>query len=56
MGNFLNAKPSVILYDQLDPEFELSRNAKQGIFTKRRDLSPIEKSEIFNYNNQNKKL
>lgn len=47
MGHLLNAKHSIILYDKLGKDFELSRNTKQSIFNKRRDLSEVEKSEIY---------
>ncbi len=43
----MNSRYAVILLDKLGNEFEISRNAKQAIFTKRKDLSAIEKAEIF---------
>ena len=47
LGNLLNVRYAVTLYDKLGNEFEISRNAKQSIFNKRRDLTAIQKAEIY---------
>lgn len=52
LGHLLNARYAVILLDRLGNEFEISRNAKQAIFTKRKDLNNIEKAEIFSAHKQ----
>jgi hypothetical protein len=46
-GNFVNSKKAIILLDKLGKEFQLSRNYKQTIFNKRRDLSEEMKAEIY---------
>jgi len=43
----LNMKPSLIILDKLGKEYTLSRSTKQFIFTKRKDLSPELKAEIY---------
>lgn len=51
-GCLINAKYTIVELDKLGNEFELSRQAKQFIFSKRRDLSTEQKSEIYNLNNE----
>ena len=49
----MNSKQSIVLWDRLGREFELSRNVKQSVFSKRKDISTELKAEI--YFKQNKK-
>ena len=47
LANLLNVKNSVILFDKLGEEFEVSRVTKENLFNKRKDLTAIEKAEIY---------
>lgn len=42
--------------DKLGKEYEISRNIKESIFTKRKDLTPEEKAEIYSLQNNKNKL
>lgn len=50
-GSLWSIRPSVVELDKLGREFELSRQAKQFIFNKRKDLTPEQKSEIYSIQN-----
>jgi len=56
LGALLNTKKSVVLFDKLGKEFEISRNTKQAILSKRKDLTEIEKSEIMQKHRQDNDL
>ena len=53
LGYLLNVKSTIIALDMLGKEYETSRQAKQFIFNKRRDLSSEQKSEIYAIQNKN---
>lgn len=57
VAGYKTAKKATILMDKLGSEYQLSRNYKQTIFSKRRDISEELKGEIYmKMNKENEEL